>query len=128
MQATLASEHATWLAMYETLSPEERAEYWRQEQRKEQRATIQMLDDLINVSEELIWHAEQFAERASMQYVDGDIDEATVRERLTLAADVIKGNQNTIKDARRDIAHYTKYPIGSAKRRDYIKQLVRRGL
>ena len=121
------NELSTWLAMYEQLTPEERAEYWRQEAKREQRAIVNGLHEHIELDEWFVQYAKDYAADAKQLFMAGKIGEDELRKRFILAIDVIKGSEGNIKLLRRDVAHYAKYPLGSKKRADYIKQITRRG-
>lgn len=118
--------HASFLSAYETMTPEERAAYWRKEQRQEQQYTLRSLFEHIKINNWLIAWTKRWLIKAKHDFQAGLLDEEEFKQMLLLGAETIQSNQDCNALLQRDVAHYTKYPIGTAKRRQYIKEQARR--
>jgi len=120
-------DYASELAVLEAMTPEERRAHFQQEERESHAPMMAGFHEHIELCEWFIDYCTGYIEKRQYAFLDGVIDEATLRKDLQLAIDCINGNKETIKTLRRDIAHYSRYPLGTQKRRDYIKQQARRG-
>jgi len=119
-------DYASFLAAYETMTPEERAAYWRKEQRDEQRDTLRTLFTLTKLNNWFIAWTKRWLTKAKFDFEAGLLSEDEFRNMLLLGAETIQSNEEANAYLRREVAHYTKYPIGTEKRRQFIKQQARR--
>ena len=115
----------SWLETWYSLTPTERVEMLR----KESMANNQSIID--GLGNEIVW-ALQFIESTKVnlkelvhawQRTDTDITDDVLKSRLKLGAESIELCQSYIQICRKEIAHWTKYPIGSIKRRDYFRTI-----
>lgn len=107
--------HASLLEILNEMTEEELAAYWREENTKENRRFIHQMHDWIQVDRNIIESTKDWLRRC----VERADDNEKLKGELMLGAELIQGCEQSILITRAEIAHYTKYPLYSEKRRGW---------
>lgn len=115
----------SWLETYLSMTPAERAEMLRKELMAENQAIINGLLDEIDWCDMFIKSTKVNLKELvhAWQREKTDITDEALKTRLKLGAESIELCEKYIMVCRKEISHWTKYPIGSIKRRDYYRTL-----
>lgn len=111
----------TYKAFLEEMTPEEKAEYWRRENAKENLSFMNQMYGWVDTDNRIIETTKAWLHRSVAKFNEHLIDDVELKESLLLGAEIIKGCEDSILKTRAEIAHYTKYPLYSEKRRQWYK-------
>lgn len=75
----------------------------------------------IQTDKSIIENTKAWLYRIVEEFKNNEIDEAKLKEYLLLGSELIKGCEDNILMTRAEIAHYTKYPLYSQKRRQWYQ-------
>lgn len=114
----LESYHS-YKEMLESFTEEERAEYWKRENRMENLRFINQMHEWIQVDKRIIDSTKRWLQQCVERFHNDELSEDKLKENLLLGAELIEGCEDSIKQTRAEIAHYTKYPLYSEKRRQW---------
>ena len=107
--------------LLDEMTDEEQAAYWKKENAKANLGYINQMYGWIQTDKRIIESTKQWLHRTVERFKYHEIDEAKLKENLLLGAELIKGSEEGILLTRAEIAHYTKYPLYSEKRRQWYK-------
>lgn len=99
------------------MSPAEQAAYWRRENQRENLNLLNSLHESIQLDKRMITSTKQWLYQCAYHTAD----DAKLKELLILGADIISLSEASINVTRSLIAHYTKYPLYSEKRKQWVK-------
>lgn len=111
----------SYKAMLDEMTPEEKALYWRRENAKTNLSYTNQMYRWIQTDKGIIENTKAWLHRSVEKFKSNEIDEAKLKSDLLLGAELIKGCEDSILITRAEIAHYTKYPLYSEKRRQWYK-------
>lgn len=110
-------EYEASIKLYNSLSDEEKNRMRKREIAQDNLSLINSLNEDIRLNNWFINNTKQWLRRIATdpKYAD------KLREYLILGAEIIRGCEELNGYCRRDIAHYTKYPLGSEKRKQFYR-------
>lgn len=111
----------SYKAMLDDMTPEEKALYWKRENAKENLMYINQMHSWIQTDKSIIENTKQWLHRCVERFNNNEMDKAKLKENLLLGAELIKGSEESILQTRAEIAHYSKYPLYSEKRRQWLR-------
>ena len=103
------------------MTDEELAAYWKKENAKANIGYTNQMYGWIQTDKRIIESTKQWLHRCVEWFNHNELDEAKLKENLLLGAELIRGSEESILLTRAEIAHYTKYPLYSEKRRQWYK-------
>ena len=115
------NDHKSFLLAYEQMDEQQRAEYWKRKNRRDNLLSINRMHEWIQVDKRLIDTTKRWLQRCVDRFQDDKLSEDELKKILILGAELIEGCEDSIKRARAEIAHYTKYPLYSKKRMQWYK-------
>lgn len=116
------SEEASFLDIYAEMTSKEQVNHWKQEDIKDNHNIIEQLHYDIRLDEWLIQDTKDWLQGLVYKIEDT----AELKKYLIVGAETIEVCEDNIKYTLAEIAHTTKYPMYSIKRRDYYRTLRRR--
>lgn len=122
-------EYASFLSfkqMYDDMTDEERAAYWKKENTRENLSWINSLNESIQTDKRIIKDTQRWLKHLTEDYTNSVAEPTpeetqTLRDRLVLGAELIEACEQDIIELRKEIVNYTKYPMHSQKRRDWYQ-------
>lgn len=111
----------SYKALLDEMTPEEKAQYWKRENTKENLSFMNQMYGWIDTDKSIIETTRAWLHRSVAKFKEHLVDEATLKQDLLLGAELIQGSEDSILITRAEIAHYTKYPLYSEKRRQWYK-------
>lgn len=107
--------------LLDEMTDEERAAYWKKENAKANLGYINQMYGWIQTDKRIIENTKAWLHRSVDKFKHSEIDEAKLKSDLLLGSELIKGSEDSTLLTRAEIAHYTKYPLYSEKRRQWYK-------
>lgn len=111
------NSYDSYRSMLADMTDEERAAYWKRENAKENIGYINSLHHNIQLNNQIIANTKRWLHETVEQFKTGSIEEDKLRENLLLGGEIIKGYEDDTGRTRAEIAHVTRYPLYSEKRR-----------
>lgn len=111
----------SYKAMRDEMTPEEMAAYRKSRDARNNLLYINQMYEWIEVDEDIIELTKAWLHESVERFHMNEIDESKLKEDLLLGAELIKGCEDSILITRAEIAHYTKYPLHSEKRRQWYR-------
>lgn len=108
-------EALSYSLMLEEMGDKDRAIYWKREKAKENLVNLNLYYESINNYKYIIDNTKQWL----LRVVDNETDPDKLKEKLMLGAEIIQNCEQGILSDNASIAHYTKYPLYSDKRRHW---------
>lgn len=115
------SSYESYLSMLTDMTEEESKAYWKRENAKDNIGYINSLHHNIRLNNQIIANTKRWLTETVEQFKAGTIDEDKLRENLLLGGELIKGCEDDTGYTRAEIAHVTRYPLYSEKRRMWYK-------
>ena len=107
--------------MLDDMTPEEEAAYWKRKNARDNLRFINQMYEWIQTDKHIIENTKAWLHRSVDKFKHNEMDEAKLKSDLLLGSELIKGSEDSILITRAEIAHYTKYPLYSEKRRQWYK-------
>ena len=82
---------------------------------------INQMYEWIQTDKYIIESTKAWLHRSVEKFKNNEMGEAKLKSDLLLGSELIKGSEDSILMTRAEIAHYTKYPLYSEKRRQWYK-------
>ena len=82
---------------------------------------INQMYEWIQTDKYIIENTKAWLHRSVEKFKNNEMDEAKLKSDLLLGAELIQGSEDSILMTRAEIAHYTKYPLYTEKRRQWYK-------
>lgn len=120
------TDYESFLLAYESMSDEERKAYWKRENARENISYLNSLHHNISLNNQIIKRTQHWLKDMVDDYT-GHVGEPSpeytqqVKESIALGAELIEGCEIDTGNTRAEIAHVTRYPLYSEKRRQWYK-------